>query len=75
MGLSLVCRNPRELDPNDLKLVTYLGILLAQDSSKRECVKRKNKYLLRSNVALQHFTLFTRRFFLQVLEVYDVLKF
>ena len=68
MGLSLVCRNPRELDPNDLKLVTYLDILLGQDSSEWEYVKRKNKYLLRTNVALQHFTSFTGMVFLQVLE-------
>lgn len=68
MGVFLVCRNPRELDPNDLKLVTYVDTLFNQDSSERGCVRRKNKYLLRSNVTLQCFTLFTRMLALQVLE-------
>lgn len=67
-GVSFVCRNPRELDPNDLKLVTYVDTLFNQDSSERGCVKRKNKYLLRSNVTLQCFTLFTKMLALQVLE-------
>jgi len=67
MGLSRVCRNPWELHPNDFQLVTYLDIFLAQGSSERECVKIKNKYLLRSKAFLQHFTLFTRMFLLQVL--------
>lgn len=47
-GTSVFHRHPRELDPNDLKLVTFLGILLGQDSREKEDVERKNKYLLRT---------------------------
>lgn len=60
LGLSFVCRYPRELDPNDL--VTYANILLSQGFSEREC--DKNKYLLRNKADLELLTLFTRTFFL-----------
>lgn len=67
-GTVLVCRYPRELDPNDL--VAYANTLLTQGFSEREC--DKNKYLLRSKVDLQLFT------FLQNIlsgKDYDCLKF
>lgn len=47
-GISVFHRHPRKLDPNGLKLVTFLGILLGQDSREKEHIERKNKYLLRT---------------------------